>query len=62
MEMEMEALFTFEGDWLGRWSDSLFPSIAVSAKIRSAGSNKFTGALYNDNMGKGPYVICCGGA
>ncbi len=45
--MEEEIIpFSYEGKWLGRWSDSLFPSISVSAIINSSGGNKYTGSMY----------------
>lgn len=57
-----EAPFAFEGNWIGRWSDSLFPSIAASAIVRSTGQNEYFGDFfYNSMNATGPYTPCCGG-
>ena len=56
------APFAFEGDWLGSWSDSLFPSISVSARVRKTGDNTYSGSFYYNNSGNDSYTPCCGGA
>lgn len=60
-EMETETSFAFEGKWLGVWSDSLFPSIPVSAEVFGSGTNAYSGSFYYNNNGTGPYTPCCGG-
>lgn len=54
--------FAFEGNWLGRWSDSLFPNVVASARVRSGGNNQYSGSFYYDTTGGGPYKPCCGAA
>lgn len=53
--------FAFEGNWLGRWSDSLFPNIVASARVRKSGTTQYSGSFYYDTTGEGPYKPCCGG-
>lgn len=60
--LNTEAPFEFEGNWLGSWSDSLFPNIQVSAKVFKAGSNTYIGSFYYGVNGATPYNPCCGAA
>lgn len=60
IEPEQQKSFSFEGNWLGNWSDSLFPSISVSARVAKGGGNSYTGSFFI-NQGQGPYSPCCGG-
>lgn len=62
VDVEEDPPFTFAGNWLGNWSDSLFPILSVSARVQELGANRYSGSFYWDNMGLGPYVPCCGGA
>ena len=54
--------FSFEGNWIGRWSDSLFPTLVASAQVRKSGNTQYSGAFYYDTTGEGPYKPCCGGS
>lgn len=61
-EMEVEEPpFEYEGKWLGRWSDSLFSFLNVSAEVRSRGNDQYIGDFYYNTMGNAAYTPCCGG-
>jgi hypothetical protein len=58
---EEEPPFEYEGKWLGRWSDSIFSFINVSAEVTSVGNNRYTGKFYYNTEGNAAYTPCCGG-
>ena len=56
---EEEIPFALEGEWVGNWSDSLFPSIGISARIGKVSGDDYAGVMFVAS-GSGPFNPCCG--
>lgn len=53
--------FEFEGKWLGRWTDSLFGSVSISAIVNNVGGNRYSGNMFIRNGSNEAYTPGYGG-